>query len=119
MRSTCSLSASHPSSRRASLAAGLGPLVTGHASLDKGELPALPGQPVGERSAEDAPADDDGGAASYLITAMVSPVAIEPPSETPSSSTVPELGAVISFSIFIASITHTRAPSSISAPCST
>src|SRR4051812_42240374 len=50
------------------------------------------------------------------MTAIVSPVAIEPPSDTPSSSTVPPTGAVISFSIFIASITHTRAPSSTFAP---
>src|SRR4051794_8311783 len=55
----------------------------------------------------------------HLMTAMVSPVATEPPSETPSSSTVPALGAVISFSIFMASITQMRAPSSTSAPFST
>ena len=48
----------------------------------------------------------------YLMTAIVSPVATEPPSDTPSSSTVPPTGAVISFSIFMASITHTSAPSS-------
>ncbi|MEX2253044.1 MAG: hypothetical protein WD649_02730 [Thermoleophilaceae bacterium] len=41
------------------------------------------------------------------MTAIVSPVEIAPPSLTPSSSTLPALGAVISFSIFIASITHT------------
>ena len=50
---------------------------------------------------------------------MVSPVATEPPSDTLSSSTVPELGAVISFSIFIASITQMSAPSATSAPFST
>src|SRR5207244_3341989 len=55
-------------------------------------------------------------AASYLITAIVSPVATEPPSDTPSSCTRPDLGAVISFSIFIASITAIRSPSSTSAP---
>src|SRR5918999_86403 len=53
------------------------------------------------------------------MTAMVSPVAIAPPSETPSSWTLPPTGAVISFSIFIASITQISAPSSTSAPFST
>ena len=55
----------------------------------------------------------------YLITAIVSPDEIEPPSETFSSSTVPALCAVISFSIFIASITQISAPSSTVAPFST
>ena len=49
---------------------------------------------------------------------MVSPVATRP-SETLSSSTVPAVGAVISFSILIASITQTSAPSSTCAPFST
>src|SRR3954471_7908775 len=55
----------------------------------------------------------------YLMTAIVSPVEIAAPSVTPSSSTVPAPGAVISFSIFIASITQIRAPASTVAPCST
>ena len=53
-----------------------------------------------------------GTAAAYLMTAMVSPLATEPPSDTPSCSMVPADGAVISFSIFMASITQIRAPSS-------
>src|SRR5690242_20305835 len=48
----------------------------------------------------------------YLMTAIVSPVEIAAPSEMPSSSTVPPAGAVISFSIFIASITQISAPAS-------
>src|SRR4051812_43042596 len=55
----------------------------------------------------------------YLITAIVSPVATDPPAETFSSSILPEDGAVISFSIFMASITQMSAPSSTSAPFST
>ena len=54
-----------------------------------------------------------------LITASVSPVATDPPTSTLSSETLPDLCAEISFSIFIASITHTSAPSSTSAPFST
>jgi hypothetical protein len=44
---------------------------------------------------------------------------IAPPSETLSSVTLPAWWAVISFSIFIASITQISAPSSTSAPFST
>src|SRR3954469_2590865 len=55
----------------------------------------------------------------YLMTAIVSPVATEPPADTFSSSILPEDGAVISFSIFMASITQMSAPSSTSAPFST
>ena len=53
------------------------------------------------------------------MTAIVSPVATEPPTAIGSSATLPALWAVISFSIFIASITATSAPSSTSAPAST
>ena len=55
----------------------------------------------------------------YLITAIVSPVPMAPPSATFSSSTLPARCAVISFSIFIASITQIRAPASTSWPFST
>src|SRR3954470_840940 len=55
----------------------------------------------------------------YLMTAIVSPAEIAAPSATPSSSTVPAAGAVISFSIFIASITQISAPASTAAPFST
>ena len=54
-----------------------------------------------------------------LITASVSPAVTEPPSVIGSSAILPALCAVISFSIFIASMMHTSAPSSTSAPCST
>ncbi len=54
-----------------------------------------------------------------MMTAIVSPVEIAAPSDTPSSSIFPPAGAVISFSIFIASITQMSAPASTSAPCST
>ena len=53
------------------------------------------------------------------MTAMLSPVAIEPPSETLRTSIVPDDGAVISFSIFMASTTHMSAPCSTCAPFST
>ena len=53
------------------------------------------------------------------MTAIESPVATEPPSVTESASTVPDDGAVISFSIFMASITQMSAPSSTAAPFST
>ena len=53
------------------------------------------------------------------MTASVSPVVTAAPSEMGSSATVPALWAVISFSIFIASMMQTSAPSSTSAPCST
>jgi hypothetical protein len=46
-----------------------------------------------------------------VMTAMVSPVVTEPPTEIGSSVIVPALWAVISFSIFIASITAISAPS--------
>ena len=54
-----------------------------------------------------------------MITASVSPVATDAPTAIGSSETVPALCAVISFSIFIASITAISAPSSTSAPAST
>src|SRR6185436_11892212 len=57
-----------------------------------------------------------GGNPIYLITAIASPDATEAPSVTLSSSTFPAIGAVISFSIFIASTTHTTAPASTSWP---
>ena len=47
----------------------------------------------------------DGSAAAELITASVSPVATDAPTAIGSSATLPALCAVISFSIFIASIT--------------
>ena len=53
------------------------------------------------------------------MTATVSPEATEAPTAIGSSATVPALWAVISFSIFIASITAMSAPSSTCAPCST
>ena len=53
------------------------------------------------------------------MTARVSPLATAAPSEIGSSATVPALWAVISFSIFIASMMQISAPSSTSAPCST
>ena len=54
-----------------------------------------------------------------LITARVSPAETAAPSEIGSSATTPALWAVISFSIFIASMMQTSAPSSTVAPCST
>ena len=51
-----------------------------------------------------------------VITASVSPVATAAPADIGSSATVPDLWAVISFSIFMASITATSAPSSTAAP---
>jgi hypothetical protein len=48
----------------------------------------------------------------YLITAILSPAPIAVPSATSSSTTSPAIGALISFSIFIASITQTTAPAS-------
>ncbi len=53
------------------------------------------------------------------MTARVSPLATAAPSEIGSSATVPFLWAVISFSIFMASMMQMSAPSSTSAPCST
>ncbi len=53
------------------------------------------------------------------MTARVSPLATEDPTEIGSSATLPALWAVISFSIFIASMMHTSAPSSTCAPGST
>ncbi len=53
------------------------------------------------------------------ITASVSPVATDAPTATGRSLIVPARWAVISFSIFIASITQIRAPSSTAAPAST
>src|SRR6185295_14419475 len=55
----------------------------------------------------------------HLMTASVSPAVTAAPSEIGSSSTLPALWAVISFSIFIASMMQIRAPSSTCAPCST
>ena len=46
----------------------------------------------------------------------MSPAATEPPSVTASSLTLPARWAVISFSIFIASTTQMRVPSSTSSP---
>jgi len=54
-----------------------------------------------------------------VITARVSPLATEAPTEIGNSATVPALWAVISFSIFIASMTAISAPSSTVAPFST
>src|SRR5438270_1298627 len=56
---------------------------------------------------------------SPLITASVSPLATDAPTAIGSSETLPALWAVISFSIFIASITAISVPSSTVAPCST
>ena len=53
------------------------------------------------------------------MTAIGSPDFTAPPSWTASSAIVPALWAKISFSIFIASMMQTSAPSSTSAPCST
>ena len=53
------------------------------------------------------------------MTAIGAPEEIGSPSVTKSWETVPALWAVISFSIFIASMTAMSAPSSTSAPCST
>ena len=53
------------------------------------------------------------------MTASVSPAVTAAPSEIGSSATVPALWAVISFSIFIASMMQISAPSSTLAPCST
>ena len=53
------------------------------------------------------------------MTAILSPALIDAPSDTPSCSTVPDAGAMISFSIFIASMTQTSAPSSTCPPGST
>jgi hypothetical protein len=44
------------------------------------------------------------------MIAMVSPVETAPPSSTPSYATAPTTRAVISFSIFMASITQISAP---------
>src|SRR5205085_1527463 len=60
-----------------------------------------------------------GAAGSYLMTARVSPAPTAAPSEIGRSSTLPLRWAVISFSIFIASITQIRSPSETSAPFST
>ncbi len=49
----------------------------------------------------------------------MSPLETAAPSETLSAVSLPERWAVISFSIFIASITQIRSPSSTLAPCST
>ena len=49
----------------------------------------------------------------------MSPLATEAPTAIGSSAIVPDLWAVISFSIFIASITAISAPSSTAAPAST
>src|SRR5205807_2941777 len=68
----------------------------------------------GGESARGGEADRD-----QLITARVSPLATEAPTAIGSSVTVPDLCAVISFSIFMASITAISAPSSTAAPCST
>ena len=57
--------------------------------------------------------------AGALITAIVAPEAIGSPSLTASVSTIPALWAVISFSIFIASMMQTICPSWTSWPCST
>ena len=70
--------------------------------------------PLGRRSSARGRA-----AGRYLITASTSPLETESPSETFSSSTLPERWAAISFSIFIASITQIRSPSETSAPFST
>src|SRR5204863_250955 len=56
---------------------------------------------------------------SDLMTARVSPAVTEPPSVMGSSAIVPALWAKISFSIFIASMMQTSAPSSTWAPFST
>ena len=53
------------------------------------------------------------------MTAIGSPEATAAPPATVNSATVPSRWAVISFSIFIASITQINAPSSTSAPFST
>ena len=53
------------------------------------------------------------------MTASVSPDATEAPTAMGRSATVPALWAVISFSIFMASITATSVPSSTVAPFST
>ena len=53
------------------------------------------------------------------MTASVSPLATDAPTAIGSSDTLPALCAVISFSIFIASITQTSAPSATAAPSST
>ncbi len=57
--------------------------------------------------------------AAAVMTASVSPLVTAAPAEMGSSLTVPALWAVISFSIFMASITQMRAPSSTLAPGST
>ena len=49
----------------------------------------------------------------------MSPLETAAPTSTFSEVTLPERWAVISFSIFIASITQIRSPSATSAPCST
>ncbi len=54
-----------------------------------------------------------------MITAKGSPALTATPSEIGSSAILPALWAVISFSIFIASMMQISAPSSTSAPCST
>ena len=53
------------------------------------------------------------------MTASVSPLETEAPSAIGSSAILPALWAVISFSIFIASMMQTSAPSSTFAPFST
>ena len=55
----------------------------------------------------------------YSIIASTSPLETAAPSATLRAVTLPERWAVISFSIFIASITQIRSPSSTSAPSST
>ncbi len=75
--------------------------------------------PAGRRSGRQREIHLENVAGQPLITASVSPLATEAPTAIGSSATVPALWAVISFSIFIASITAIRAPSSTAAPCST
>ena len=58
-------------------------------------------------------------AASLLDLAIGSPALIEAPTSTASDVTLPALWAVISFSIFIASMTTTESPSSTSSPSAT
>ena len=54
-----------------------------------------------------------------VMVAMTSPAPIAAPSATFRALTLPDLWAVISFSIFIASITQIRSPSETSAPSAT
>ena len=67
-----------------------------------------------------APASRAGrGQPSLLMTAIVAPEAMASPSLTASSAMTPALWAVISFSIFIASMMQTSWPSSTACPAST